>query len=371
MDIAPFLLERWQSLHEHDVAINLSDSGAHPLTVQELLGEAGVAALGQIRLGYTQTNGTGPLRAAIAAMHPGATEANVLVTTGGIEANFLSIWKLIRPGDEVIWMQPNYGQIGNLVESLGGVVRSWWLRPDFEAGRWIADVDELRQLVSDRTRLIVLCNPNNPTGATFDESWLLRVAEVAEQAGAWVLSDEIYIGAELTGDGRTASAWGRQPKTLVTGSLSKAWGLPGLRLGWVVGPSGTIEDLWQHHDYTTIAPGALSDALALHALTEPVSSQLTARARAHLRANLVLCENWAEGHRAVIRWIRPQAGAMFWVELIDGRDTETLVHRLRQDHSVLLVPGEHYARPGWLRIGFGGEAPELLAGLEALSKMLG
>ena len=118
MDIAPFLLERWQSLHEHHVRINLSDSGAHPLTVRELLGESGVGALGEIRLGYTQTNGTRSLRASVAALHPGATADHVLATTGGIEANFLAVWKLTRPGDEVIWMQPNYGQIGNLVQSL-------------------------------------------------------------------------------------------------------------------------------------------------------------------------------------------------------------------------------------------------------------
>jgi aspartate/methionine/tyrosine aminotransferase len=371
MNIAPFLLERWQSLHEHDVDINLSDSGAHPLTVHELLGKEGVAALGEIRLGYTQTNGTAPLRAAIAAMHPGATKANVLVTTGGIEANFLSIWNLVRPGDEVIWMQPNYGQIGNLVESLGGVVRPWVLRPDFEAGEWVADLDELRSLITPRTRLIAVCHPNNPTGATFGADWLQDVSAVAAQAGAWVLSDEIYIGAELGGEARTPSAWGRHTQTLVTGSLSKAWGLPGLRLGWVVGPTRMIDALWKHHDYTTIAPGALSDALALHALTEPVSSQLTARARAHLRGNLVLCESWAEGHRQQLQWVRPQAGAMFWTKLVQPQDTELLVRRLREEHSVLLVPGEHYAQPGWLRIGFGGEAHELEAGLAALSKMLG
>lgn len=184
MRIAPFQLERWQSLHEHNVAVNLSDSGAHPLTVAELIG-ADLGALADLRLGYTQTNGTGPLRTLVADTFPGAGAQNVLITTGGVEANFLALWHLIEPGDEVVLMEPNYGQIRGLAESLGAVVKPWTLRPDWERGRFLCDPEELKSLVSPRTKLVCICNPNNPTGAAFAHTWLDAVGAVCEEVGAW------------------------------------------------------------------------------------------------------------------------------------------------------------------------------------------
>ena len=370
MRIAPFELERWQSLHEHSVAVNLSDSGAHPLTVAELLGdEAAVAALGAVRLGYTQTNGSQPLRAGIAALHDGATPDHVLVTTGGIEANFLSVWHLVEPGDEVVVMQPNYGQIAGLAASLGATVRDWWLTPDWEAGQWRASVDALEGLLGPRTRMVCICNPNNPTGAAFDGGWLDAVAARCESVGAWLLADEIYRGSELTDAPRTPTAFGRTERVIVTGSLSKAWGLPGLRLGWAVTTPDLTATLWHHHDYTTITSGALSDALATVALTSPRREELMARARAHLVHNLGLCQEWLAATPG-FRTILPAAGAMLWCEL-PGIDTQALVETLRRDHGVLLVPGEHYRCPGWIRIGFGCEPETLLTGLAALTAAVG
>ena len=144
--------------------------------------------------------------------------------------------------------------------------------------RWRIDTDALERLVSPRTKLIIICNPNNPTGARFEADDLDRIAAIAERHGSWILSDEIYRGAEL--DGReTPSIWGRYDRAIVTSGLSKAYGLPGLRIGWVGGAAALVASLWSYHDYTTISPGALSDALARRAL-EPAAARRFSRGRA-------------------------------------------------------------------------------------------
>ena len=164
-------------------------------------------------------------------MYPGATADHIQVTNGGSEANYLATWKLVEPGDEVVMMVPNYMQTWGLARAFGATVSEWPLVND--GSRWRVDTDALERLVSPRTRLIVICNPNNPTGARFDDADLDRIAAIASRHGTWILSDEIYRGAER--DGReTPTMWGRYERVIVTSGLSKAYGLPGLRIGWVV-----------------------------------------------------------------------------------------------------------------------------------------
>src|SRR3954463_15326066 len=263
MKVEPFALERMQSTFENEVTINLSESGVHPLTLGELIEDpAAREALLIEPLRYTQTNGTVPLRERIASMYPGATPDHIQVTNGGAEANYLVTWNLVESGDEVVMMVPNFMQAWGLAQAFGANARAWPLVND---GGWKVDVDALERLVSPRTKLIVICNPNNPTGARFEAADLDQIAAIAARSGAWILSDEIYRGAER--DRReTPSMWGRGDRIVITSGLSKAYGLPGLRIGGIVGPTEFVASTWSYHDYTTIAPGALSDALALRAL---------------------------------------------------------------------------------------------------------
>jgi aspartate/methionine/tyrosine aminotransferase len=267
MKLEPFALERLQSTYENQVEFNLSESGVHPLTLTELIDDdaSREALLGE-RLRYTQTNGTVPLRERIAAFYPGATADHVQVTNGGSEANYVVTWNLVEPGDEVVMMVPNFMQASGVARAFGATVREWPLAQATRGrGGWRIDLDALERLMTPRTRMIVVCNPNNPTGARFEAADLDRIAAIADRHGAWILSDEIYRGAER--DGReTATMWGRSERVVVTSGLSKAYGLPGLRIGWIAGPPARIASMWSYHDYTTIAPGALSDALARHAL---------------------------------------------------------------------------------------------------------
>ena len=369
--IPTFELERFQSIHEHQVEINLSESGVEPLDVGELLGSDAAGGLLDQPLAYTQTNGTPELRAAIATTLPGATENDVLVTSGGAEANFVSCWHLVEPGDEVVVMQPNYGQVHGLAEGFGAIVRPWPLREQRTgpAPRWAPDLDELRALVSNRTKLVAVCNPNNPTGARLTEPEVTAVCEIAARHGAWVLSDEIYRGVERDGV-ETPTAWGRAERVIVTGGLSKAYGLPGLRIGWAVTTREMAAELWRRRDYTTIAPGALGDRLARHALAPERRSVLLERARRLIAANFRIVEAWIEGHGTDLQWVPPEAGAMALVRYGHDIGSTELANRLRERERVLIVPGDHFGLDGCLRLGFGGDAESLRAGLARLDRVL-
>ena len=371
MHIEPFALERLQSVHEHQVEINLSESGVEPLRLEELLPADDVGSLLREPLGYTQTNGTAALRELVAADYPGAAAEHVLITAGSAEANFLACWRLVEPGDEVVMLHPNYLQTHLLAAGHGARVRPWPLRLEGEGGsaRWAPALDALDTLVTARTRLVVLCNPNNPTGARLTAAEVDAVCAAAARHGAWVLSDEVYRGAER--DGRlTASAWGRYERVVVTGGLSKAYGLAGLRIGWVVAPAALAAELWSRRDFTSIAPAALSDRLARVALAPDMRRRLLARARRRIAEHHAIVRDWLAAAGAGLTHVPPEAGAIAFVGYPHAVGSEELATRLRKTESVLVAPGAHFGLEGYLRIGFGGEAPALRAGLDRLGRLL-
>ena len=362
-------MERMQSTYENLVDFNLSESGVHPMTPRELVGDAHVATVLEQPLAYTQSNGTRELRALIAADYAGASEAHVEVTNGGSEANYLAVWRLVEPGDEVAMLVPNYMQSWGLIRAFGGTVREWPLVEDGAAGRWRPDLNRLAAIVSEKTRLIVLCTPNNPTGARLTADELDAVAAIAARHGSWILSDEVYRGAEIDGV-ESPSMWGRGERVIVTAGLSKAYGLPGLRIGWIVAPPAFVETTWSYHDYTTIAPGALSDRLARVALSPERRPAILSRTRAMLRANLPLIEEWLRAHAPGFSWTSPEAGAIVYVRYHYAINSTTLVNRLRAEKSVLIVPGDHFGMDGYLRVGFGERPDYLRQGLDRVHELL-
>lgn len=371
MKLEPFALERYQSIWEHRVAWNLSESGVHPLRVADLVDTPELqVAMFERELGYPQTNGTIELRSLVAAMYPGAGVDHVEVTNGGSEANFVLLTRLVQAGDEIVFMTPNYLQARGVARALGANVREWPLRQqrDGSSIRWIADLEALRGMVSRRTRAILLCNPNNPTGARLDAAVLDEVCRIAATAGAWVVSDEIYRGAEREAD-ETPSVWGRYERAVVTSGLSKAYGLPGLRIGWVVGPPDLIADLWAIHDYTTIAPGAINDCLAGMALQPSRRATLLARTRGIIRANYPVLKRWID-QRDALTHVPPEAGAIAFIKYPHPISSTTLTTRLRDEAGVLIVPGDHFEMDGYVRIGFGSEPTYLSRALEVTGAFL-
>lgn len=369
MKLEQFDMERMQSTFENLVEFNLSESGVRPLTSRELIEDAaGLDGLLDQPLVYSQSNGTIELRAAIAALYPGAGLDHVEVTNGGSEANFITTFRLIEPGDEVVMLVPNYMQTWGLARAFGATVREWRFIEDRAAGRWRVDLPALEALVNAKTRMIVICNPNNPTGARLTAADLDAVARIADRHGAWILSDEVYRGAELDGQ-ETASMWGRSDRAIITSGLSKAYGLPGLRIGWIVAPPPLVAAFWSYHDYVTIAPGALSDRLARVALAPARRTRLLERTRGILRTNLPLIEDWLRDAGG-FEWIAPEAGAIVYLRYQHPINSTTLVTRLREEKGVLIVPGDHFGMDGYLRLGFGEPPAYNRAGLERLRELL-
>jgi aspartate/methionine/tyrosine aminotransferase len=367
MRIDTFALERFQSIWENRVSWNVSESGVHPLRVTELVDTPELFdRVLQQELGYPQTNGTIELREAIAAMYPGASAAHVQVCNGGSEANCVLLMHLVEPGDEIVLMTPNYMQVPGLARALGATIRPWPLRE--RDGRWTLDTAELPALVTARTRAIFLCNPNNPTGARIPADTLDEICRVASSVGAWVVGDEIYRGAERDAD-ETPTVWGRYERAIVTSGLSKAYGLPGLRIGWVAGPPDLVSDLWAVHDYTTIAPGALNDRLARIALEPARREQIIARTRMIIRTNYATVCRWIEKQDGLTH-AAPDAGALVLVRYAHPIGSTELAERLRDERSVLVVPGDFFDMDRCLRIGFGSDPEYLTSALTLIGEFL-
>ena len=367
MKLEPFAMERWQSTYENTVEYNLSESGVHPLAVHELVGDGALAdRLLATELGYSQSNGTPELRRAIARLYTGAGEEHVLVSNGSAEAICAAVWSLIEPGDDVVLMLPNYMQIHGLARAFGGNIRPFHLKAELA---WQPDLEELRRAVTRNTKLIAVCNPNNPTGAVLDDMAMDAIVNAARSSGAWLLADEVYQGAERDG-ATTKSFWGRYEKTIITNGLSKAYALAGLRIGWVVAPPEQVARLWSYRDYTTIAPGTLSDQLARLALAEGNRDAILRRTRGILQRNYPMLEGWIEEHGDMFSLVPPRAGAIAYLKYHLNINSSQLAERLRIEKSVLIVPGDQFGMDKYLRIGYGPREDYLRAGLNRIDEVL-
>ncbi|MGA9800690.1 MAG: aminotransferase class I/II-fold pyridoxal phosphate-dependent enzyme [Terriglobales bacterium] len=364
MRIDLFRMERTQCLYENEVEFNLSESGVLPMRVEEVLqtsqNSADFLSLG---LKYPESDGSQELRNHIAAWY-GTTGDHVLVTNGGSEANFMALWGLLEKGDHAAVMLPNYLQTWGLSRAFAAKTNGFYLVEATQNGkpRWALDIDGLHRAVSKKTRLIVVTNPNNPTGAVLNQEEMDEIVRVARKARAWLLVDEIYRGAELSGP-LTPTFWGSYDKLLITSGLSKAFGLPGLRLGWIVAPPKVIAKLCSYHDYTTLTPTMLSDRLA-RIVMEPVRrEQVLERTRAIVRRNLPRLESWIHSHDDIFSYIPPVAGAITFFRYKLPISSSTLFDRLRKEQSVLITPGDHFGVGRYIRVGFGYDVDYTLRGL--------
>ncbi|TMF24326.1 MAG: aminotransferase class I/II-fold pyridoxal phosphate-dependent enzyme [Chloroflexi bacterium] len=256
MKFPRFEMERMQSAWEHKVRYDLSESGVEALTLEEITRDP--KELLRTPLGYAEGVGREETRALVASFHAGHAADDVVITTGTSEANFIALGTLVSAGDEVVVVMPNYMQLHGVATALGARVREVWLR---EERSWTIDLDALAAAVNARTKAICVCTPNNPTGQILSAGEIGAIVRVAERHGAWIVADEVYRGAERSAE-ESPSFSGRGERIIVTGGLSKVYGLPGLRIGWLVGPPAQIAAALEMKDYTSIAPATLSEALA-------------------------------------------------------------------------------------------------------------
>ena len=366
MNVEQFRMERMQSTWENVVDYNLSESGVQPLSLRELVSDDELQEILGLGLGYSQTNGTPELRREIARLYPGANADQILVTAGSSEANFLLMWSLIEPGDEVVFMMPNYMQMWGLARGFGARIKPLWLRKNLG---WAPDLEDLQELVTPKTKLIIVTNPNNPSGAVLSREAMAAIVASAVRVGAWIIADEVYQGAEPEGR-TTPSFWGMYDRVVIVNGLSKAYGLPGVRVGWILGPGEFIRKTWPYHDYTTISPSILSDRLARIALLSDNREKILERTRGILRRNFPVIKDWLEGQKGFFDFVPPRAGAIVFAEYHGLVNSTELVNRLIREKGVLIVPGDHFEMDHHLRFGFGSEPEYLRKGLARIDELL-
>ena len=367
MKVELFQMERMQSMYERVVDYELSESGVHPLRLNELLGgDAAVKEFLESSLGYPHADGTPGLRSAIAATYKGAGIENIFVTNGSSEANFIAAWHLFEKGDDVVLMTPNYAQMWGLAKTWGAKIKPLWLKEELG---WQFDPEDLKRLVTKKTKVIQVCNPNNPTGAIMADKQRRALLDAAKDSRAWLLSDEVYLGAEREAP-LTESLWSDYERTLITNGMSKAYGLAGLRIGWLAGRPEALAAIRPHHDYLTLTPAALSDRLATIALQPKKRKEIFARTRAILRKNYPILKEWMDAHGELFSHVPPAAGAICYIKYNMKINSIELAERLRKEKSVLIVPGDHFGMDGYMRIGTGPLKEYLHRGLDRVDELL-
>jgi aspartate/methionine/tyrosine aminotransferase len=369
MTFVPFALEHYMSEFEQDVDFNLTESGVHPPTLGELLEIAGAdpERLLGVGLGYPYVEGIPALRERIAALYPGASPEGVLVTVGAAEANYITTQTLLEPGDRLAAMVPNYLQVHGAAHNRSAEIHTFPLRAD---SGWELDVEALDAAAGPGTRLIAVCNPNNPTGHVMSEAEMNAVVAAADRTDAWILADEVYRGAERSGGPETPTFFGRYRRVVAVGSVSKAYGLPGLRIGWAVAPPELIQEMWRRHEYTTISATTLANHLAALALEPEVRTRLLERTRRWVQRGYENLERWMDGNPGVFTVVPPAAAAIAFPRYHLDVPSVRLAEEILRRESVLVVPGEHFGVDHHLRISFGTPPDYLAEGLQRMSAVI-
>jgi aspartate/methionine/tyrosine aminotransferase len=364
--IEPFALERWMTAHELSASYDIAESGILPLSANDLLAfeepeerRAILEGLLETPLGYSEASGSLELRSTLANTYCDCGPEDILVTTGAIEANFLLFNVLLDPGDQVVAVNPAYQQLNSVPRAVGAEVALWRVGP--ESYRY--DLDELERLVTPRTRLIVVNTPHNPTGAMLSEEGLGRVYGLAESVDAWVLCDEAYRWLEVPGGDHFAPpAFEYGPRAISVGTISKPFGLPGLRIGWMAAPAEIVSECWSMRDYVSLSPGKLSDALAILAFKH--RERIVERNRKIIGRNLEATNRFVEERSEFLSWTPPRGGLLALLRYELDVPSLELANRLSEERGVMLAPGSAFGYEHHLRIGIGQDPPIFVEGLQ-------
>ena len=334
LKVDDFLVERWMNEYEHNVEVNMAETCMQPFTLREFLKlvdhEDYLKELLDLPLTYGHIEGHPQLREGISKLYTHVDPENVLVTGGAIEANFNALYSLVEPGDTVISVFPTYQQLHSVAKGFGANVKRLYLRPE---NHWLPDVEELKELVDDKTRMIVLNNPNNPTGSLIDGDLMKAICDVAEDAGAYVLCDEAYRGLYIRDE-------------------------------WV--PS-VIHECKLHRDYTTISKGVLDEALAVLAVEH--IDKILERNNVMVRRNHQLMDDWIRNEPKV-DWIPPRAGSVGFMKHHLDLTAEEICLSLIREKSTFMVPGDCFEMPEYIRIGYGNNINILVEGLKRFKEFL-
>jgi aspartate/methionine/tyrosine aminotransferase len=371
--IEPFQLERWMTKYEVKVKWDIAESGIYPMSLREILDllptaerETELDRLLNLRLGYSEACGSAELRSLLAGTYENTSPDEILVTTGAIEANFLLLNELLSAGDRVVAVSPAYQQLHSVAKAIGCDVALWTLRDD---GGFHFDLDDLRALATPGTRMIVINTPHNPTGAMLSEQDLREIYALAEEIDARVLSDEAYRWLDLPGSPPLAPPMRNLgPRAISTGTFSKPFGLPGLRIGWIAAPEDVVRRCWGLRDYISLSPGKLNDALAVLAFRH--RNQIVERTRQIVAENLPFAERWFAENEDLVSWTPPRGGILALMKYQLDLPSLEVANLLAEDYSVMLAPGSAFGYEGYLRIGVGNSPAIFAEGLRQTARCL-
>lgn len=368
MDLPLARLEDWMRHYYHNVDHDIGSSGVRDLTVAELREICGFSwsELDSLVLHDSEPLGGRRLRAALADRWTGGDAEQVMVTHGSSEAIYLVMHTLLKPGDEVVVVDPAYQQLYDIAAALGCRITRWDLRTDQGFG---IDLSRLRELASSGPRMIVVNFPHNPTGLSITPVQQDELVAVAEQSGAWLVWDNAFGEMTYQADPLPLPL-GRFDKVLTFGTLSKSYGLAGMRVGWCLAPPDLLAEMAYLRDYIALYVSPVLEFFAEQAVRH--ADEIVARQLRHARANLRILLDWAGARPGLVRLMTPNGGVSALVEFPGRADMTDACRRLAQEHRTLLVPGECFgdAFRNHARLGFGGTAAELTAGLGAVDRVL-
>lgn len=370
MKIKPFAVEEWMNAWEVGAKYNIAETCVDSISMNdlfELTGEDKTEFLNRLcarRLSYGDIEGLPEFRKGVCGLYKTLNIENIVPTHGASGANHHVFYSLISPGDRVVSIMPTYQQLYSIPESYGADVQILYLSKE---NNYLPDLEKLRRLVTPKTKMICINNPNNPTGALMSEQMLREIVEIARSADAWILCDEVYRHLSQE-DGWCPSIVDLYEKGISVSSMSKVFSLAGLRLGWIATHDmSVVKSCLSHRDYNLVSCGVFDEMLAAAALKH--RDKLLERSRKIVRENLQILDDWVSSEPHV-SYVKPKAGTTALVYYDLDISSYEFCEEMYKKTGAFVTPGDCFEVPHSMRIGYAYGKQDLIDGLKAISEYI-
>lgn len=370
MKIKPFAVEEWMNAWEVGAKYNIAETCVDSISMNdlfELTGEDKTEFLNRLcarRLSYGDIEGLPEFRKGVCGLYKTLNIENIVPTHGASGANHHVFYSLISPGDRVVSIMPTYQQLYSIPESYGADVQILHLSKE---NNYLPDLEKLRRLVTPKTKMICINNPNNPTGALMSEQMLREIVEIARSADAWILCDEVYRHLSQE-DGWCPSIVDLYEKGISVSSMSKVFSLAGLRLGWIATHDmSVVKSCLSHRDYNLVSCGVFDEMLAAAALKH--RDKLLERSRKIVRENLQILDDWV-GSEPHVSYVKPKAGTTALVYYDLYISSYEFCEEMYKKTGAFVTPGDCFEVPHSMRIGYAYGKQDLIDGLKAISEYI-
>ena len=362
MKIKPFAVEEWMNAWEVGAKYNIAETCVDSISMNELFeltGEDKTEFLNRLcarRLSYGDIEGLPEFRKGVCGLYKTLNIENIVPTHGASGANHHVFYSLISPGDRVVSIMPTYQQLYSIPESYGADVQILHLSKE---NNYLPDLEKLRRLVTPKTKMICINNPNNPTGALMSEQMLREIVEIARSADAWILCDEVYRHLSQE-DGWCPSIVDLYEKGISVSSMSKVFSLAGLRLGWIATHDmSVVKSCLSHRDYNLVSCGVFDEMLAAAALKH--RDKLLERSRKIVRENLQILDDWV-GSEPHVSYVKPKAGTTALVYYDLDIPSYEFCEEMYKKTGAFVTPGDCFEVPHSMRIGYAYGKQDLIDG---------